>query len=116
VYRAETAGFRAHRFCDCTTYAVPRGSFDIEASDWVAYQRWGSGSARSAVKGARTTKVVQSVPRLTLVNAQIASYEPIVQAGNGTEWMRDKLQVLYDERSELSSLTGSDVMREELRR
>ena len=101
VYRADTAGFRAHRFCDCTTYAVPMESFEVDPKDWAAYQRWASRSVRQSVQTARGAPAFDSISRLDQVNAQIASYEPIVETGNGTEWMRTKLDELRLERNTL---------------
>ena len=110
VYSADTAGFRAHRFCDCTTYAVPTESFEVDPNDWAAYQRWASSAARQSVRNTKTGQAaLEPVDRLTVVNAQIASYEPIVQAGNGTEWMRSNLDDLYDERTRLTGSAPSQV-------
>ena len=103
VYSADTAGFRAHRFCDCTTYAVPTESFEVDPNDWAAYQRWASSAARQSVRNTKTGQAaLEPVDRLTVVNAQIASYEPIVKAGNGTYWMRGRLDELYEERTQLA--------------
>ena len=103
VYSTDTAGFRAHRFCDCTTYAVPMETFEVDPKDWAAYQRWATTEAR---KSARTTTSATNpafarLDRLDQIEAQIASYEPIVESGNATEWMRSKFDALVDERDAL---------------
>lgn len=102
VYARDTAGFRAHRFCDCTVYATSMDTFIVDPNDWAAYQRWAN-SRSSQIIGTEWI----TTDRLSLVTSQIDSYEPIVKAGNGTEWMRAKLDELYAERTTLEPAPGS---------
>lgn len=114
VYREDTASFRAHAFCDCTVYAVSMESFTVDPGDWDAYQRWaGRTSEGAASRGATAPRPTSTggisldqfrataPPRLTAVEAQIASYEPVIASGNATQWMREQLPRLYAERDAL---------------
>jgi hypothetical protein len=119
VYRKDTAGFRAHAFCDCTVYAVAMDQLTVADGDWTAYERWAAKRASRTANPAAPSNVTAirraasdrgitlsefraaTPPRLAQVEAQIASYEPVIATGNATEWMRQQLPRLYAERQVL---------------
>lgn len=129
VYSKGTAGFRAHAFCDCTVYAGSMSDHAVDPGDWAAYQRWAKRTPKGATSTAATTAAgttatpgvpvidrpkptrkggisiqefrADVTPRLTLVEAQIASYEPVIVNGSATKWMREQVERLYAERDAL---------------
>lgn len=112
VYSEESAGFEAHAMCDCTVYAIAMDDFEVSDSSWSAYERWAGREARGGTSastssdssGMSLSEYRAADPgRLAVVEAQIASYEPIVATGGGTEWMRTQLQALYRERDALAA-------------
>lgn len=124
VYSKDTAGFRAHAFCDCTTYAVSMADHVIDPGDWDAHQSWAKRTPKGASSPTAATTTVPAAtrltshptrrggvsmdqfresrpPRLSTVESLIASYEPVLASGAGTQWMREQMPRLYAERDQL---------------
>lgn len=121
VYSKDSGAFRSHAFCDCTVYAVAMSDFTTSPGDWAAYQRWAKRTPRGATAtgsaaapglsivgkptatgGISLQQFNAAAPgRLAGVEAQIASYEPVLANESGTAWMRAQMSRLYAERDAL---------------
>lgn len=95
VYTQDTAGFRAHGFCDCTVYVVPRGSFRATDDDLEAYGRWKN--VARARKPSTSTIDVSLQGRLATIENQIAALEvePV------PAWAARRLETLYGYRADI---------------
>jgi hypothetical protein len=101
VYSEESAGFEAHAFCDCSVYAIAMEDFTVNPDEWDAYQRWSSRTPRGATSSSASRAATGTPSRAATLDAQIASYDATLAAGNGTQWMRDQMPRLNAERDAL---------------